>query len=198
MEIEELKNMWQQYDRKLNNLEKLNKRLIMETISKKPKRNLSWIQVKIIYAIIATPLIYIIVFPHFFTIGNIDWQMIVGGILSIAVLIILMYFYIKGFITLIGIKVNDDTIVESFQRVCNYKSIITRRQKYLWISYPILLVGIVLIYRKTLTFDTRGFLFMTALLVFLYVVGYAKFRYQQNEIKVLEKELKELKEYLQS
>jgi len=197
MEIEELKKMWQQYDLKLNNLEKLNKRLILETLSKKPKRNLNWIQGKIIYAIIVTPLVFIIVFPKFFTIENIDWQMIVGGILSIAVLIILMYFYIKGFIALIGIKVNDDPIVESFRKVCNYKSIINRRQKYLWISYPILLAGIVLIERKTLTFDTEGLLFMTAILVFLYAIGFVRFRYQQKEIKDLEKELNELKEYLQ-
>jgi len=197
MEIEELDKMWQQYDRKLNNLEKLNKRLIMETLSKKPKWNLSWLQGKIIYAIIVTPLVFIFFFKNFITIGNMDWQMIVGGILSISVLITLMYFYIKGFIALIGIKVNDDTIVESYQKVCNYKSIINRRQKYLYISYPILLVGFVLIGRKILTFDVKGFLFMTGLLVFLYVVGYVRFRYQQNEIKILEEEIKELKEYLQ-
>jgi len=35
MEIEQLKTIWQQYDLKLNNLEKLNKKLIMETLSKK-------------------------------------------------------------------------------------------------------------------------------------------------------------------
>lgn len=196
MEIEELKKIWQQYDQKLNNLEKINKKLILETLSKKSNRKLNWISSKIIYAIIVTLLLYIIILPKFFTIENIDWQMIVGGILSIAVLIILMYFYIKGLITLIGINVNEDPIVESFRKVCNYKSIINKRQKYLWISYPILLAGIVLIERKTLTFDTEGILLMIATLILLFVMGSARFRYQQNEINDLEKEITELEEYL--
>jgi hypothetical protein len=197
MEIDELKKIWQQYDLKLNNLEKINKKLILETLSKKPKKKLSWIQGKIIYAIIVTPLVFIIVIPKFFTIGNIDWQMIVGGILSISVLIILMYFYFKGFIALIGIKVNQDSIVESVRKVIQYKSIINTRQKYLWISYPILLAGIILIERKTLNFDTEGLLFMTAILIFIFAIGYVRFRYQQNEIKDLEKDMTELQDYLQ-
>jgi hypothetical protein len=197
MEIDELKKIWQQYDLKLNNLEKINKKLILETLSKKPERKLNWIQGKTIYAIIVTPLVFIIVIPKFFTIGNIDWQMIVGGILSISVLIILMYFYFKGFIALIRIKVNQDSIVESARKVNHYKSIINTRQKYLWISYPILLAGIVLIERKTLNFDTEGLLFMTAILIFIFVIGYGRFRYQQNEIKDIEKDMTELQDYLQ-
>lgn len=195
MEIEELKNIWQQYDLKLNNLEKLNKKLIMETISKKPQRKLSWMKIKIIYAIIVTPLVFILVFPKFFTIEKMDWQMIVGGSLSIAVLIILIYFYFKSFKALMGIKVNEDTIVESVRKVCYYKSTINKRQKYLWISYPVLFVGIVLFERKALTFDTKRLLFMTAILVFVFILGLVKFRYQRQKVEKLEKEIKELEEY---
>jgi hypothetical protein len=197
MEVEELDKMWQQYDLKLDNLERLNKRLILDTLSKKPKRNLNWLQVKIIYAIIVTPLVFVFFFKEFIIISDLDWQMIVGGLLSIAVLFTLMYFYIKGFLALVGIKVNENNILTSYQKVCKYKSIVNRRQKYLWVSYPILIVGFVLVGHRILTFDTKGLFFMIGILVFVFVIGYARFKYQQNEIKVLEDDLKELKDYLQ-
>lgn len=197
MEIDELKKIWQQYDLILNKLEKINKKLVLKTLSKKPKRKLIWILSKTIYALIITPLVFIIVIPGLFKIGNIDWQMIVGSILSISVLIMFMYFYFKDFIALIGIKVNEDSIVESARKVYQYKSIINRRQKYFWISFPILFAGAVLIYRKTLNFDIEGLLFMTASLVFLSIIVFIKIKYQQKEIKDLEKDIIELKEYLQ-
>ena len=196
MEIDELKKNWQLFGLKLNNIEKINKRLILESLSKKPKRKLNWLQGRIIYAIIVTPLVFIIAIPKFFKIENMDWQMLVGVILSISVLCFLMCFYLKGYLTLTGINVNKDSIVESVRKVCRYKSLINTRQKYLWISYPVLLAGIVLIERKTLNFDITGLLYIIVILGFLYVTGYEKFKYEQKEIKNLEKDLIELEEYL--
>ena len=42
MEYEELKLMWEKYDNKLDYLEKLNKKLIRETLFKRPRRKLNW------------------------------------------------------------------------------------------------------------------------------------------------------------
>lgn len=76
MEIEELKTIWQQYDFKLNNLEKLNKKLVLESLSKKPQRKLKWMTYKSIYGAVMGPIILILVFYPHLKIENIDWKII--------------------------------------------------------------------------------------------------------------------------
>ena len=89
MEIEELKTIWQQYDRKLNNLEKLNKRLIMETLLKKPQSKLYRMKFQSIYGILVGPIVLVIALHPLFKPENIDLKFIVGCVISLVVLIYL-------------------------------------------------------------------------------------------------------------
>jgi len=179
MEIEELKTIWQQYDRKLNNLEKLNKRLIMETLLKKPQSKLYRMKFQSIYGILVGPIVLVIALHPLFKPENIDLKFIVGCVLSLVVLIYL----------------GEDPVIESVHKVNEYKSIMNISKKYYIIICLILFAAVILIGWKGFTFNTKTILYFMALLAFILVLGIRNFKIQHQKIEILEKEILELKEY---
>jgi hypothetical protein len=195
MEIEELKTIWQQYDRKLNNLEKLNRKLVMETLLKKPQSKLNRMKFRSIYGIIVGPTVLVIALHPLFKIENIDLKFIAGSILSLMVLLYLIYINFKGFKALKGINLGADPVIESVRRVNEYKSIMNSSRKFYLIICLALFAGLLLIGWKGFTFDTETILYMGALFVFTLVWGIKKQKIGQQKIEVLEKEILDLKEY---
>jgi uncharacterized membrane protein YbjE (DUF340 family) len=195
MEIEELKKIWNQYDRKLNNLEKLNKKLVMETLLKKPQGKLNRLKFRSIYGILVGPMVLVIALHPLFKIENIDLEFIVGSILSLAVLVYLGYINLMGFRTLKGINLGEDPVIESAHKVNEYKSIMNSSKKYYLIFCMALFAGILLIGWKGFTFNTKTILYMVAIFAFTLVWGIKKMKIQQQKLEVLEKEILDLKEY---
>jgi hypothetical protein len=195
MELEELKTIWQQYDLKLNNLEKLNKKLVMETLSKNPNKRLTFLRIQSIYGLIIFPIVIISVFHSYLKIENIDLKFIIGWILTLSVFIFFTWINIKSFMALKKICIGEDPVIESAKKVNYYKSIINTRQKFVWITYPMLCAGVVLIAWKSFIFDSKTILYMTAIFVFALGWGLKKFKSQQHRIDKLEKEILDLKEY---
>ncbi|HAH22294.1 MAG TPA: hypothetical protein DCL77_00740 [Prolixibacteraceae bacterium] len=195
MEIEELKTIWQQYDRKLNNLEKLNKKLVMETLLKNPQSKLNRLKFRSIYGILVGPIVLPLALHPLFKIENIDLKFIVGCILSLAVLIYLGYSNLKAFNALKQINLGADPVIESAHKVNEYSSIMNGSKKYYLINCLALFAGVLLIGWKAFNFDTKFILYMAALLAFTFVWGIKQFRLQQQKIAVLEKEILDLKEY---
>jgi hypothetical protein len=197
MEIEELKTIWQQYDRKLNNLEKLNKKLVMETLLRKPQSKLNRMKFRSIYGIIVGPIVLTIALHPLFKLENIDLKFIVGCILSLAVLVYLGYTNIKAHKTLKLINLNEDPVIKSIQYVNQYNIIMNNSKKYYLIICLALFTGVLLIGWKGFTFNTKTILYMVALFVFTLVWGIKKMKMEQEKIEVLKKEILDLKEYQQ-
>jgi len=195
MEIEELKTMWQKYDSKLDNLEKLNKKLIMETLSRKPQKKLDWMKYQNIYGIIMTPIVLVVALHSQFKIENIDAKFIVGCLLSLTVVIYLMYYLINSLMTLNGINISRDSIIESARKVNKFKSIFNKRFKFTFISYSTLLVGVLLIGWNRFHFDTEKTIFVIAFLIFARYLAYKRGEIYLSRIENLEKEILELSEY---
>ena len=195
MEIEDLKTIWQKYDSKLDHLEKLNKKLVMETLSKKPQRKLDWIKMKSVYASIFPPIIIILALHQYFKIENIDLTFVIGCLLTFAVMAFLVYISFKSFLALKGIDLSKDSIIESARKVNKYKDILNVRHKYTFITYPVLYVGIILIVWKGLHFNMNTMLFMIGLFVFSMVWSTRQFKVFNGGIERLEKEILDLNEY---
>jgi len=195
MEIEELKKIWSQYDHKLNNLEKLNKKLVMETLIKKPQSKLNRLKFRSIYGIIVGPIVLLIALHPLFKIENIDLKFIVGCILSLAVLVYSCYINLMGFRALKGINLGEDPVIESAHKVTEYKSIMNSSKKYYLIVCFALFAGILLIAWKGLTFNTKTILYMVVIFAFTLAWGIKKMKIQQQKLVVLEKEILDLKEY---
>jgi hypothetical protein len=195
MEIEELKTIWQQYDSKLDNLEKLNKKLIMETLVKKPQRKLNWIKFQSIYGLIIPPAVIIFVLYPLFRIENIDLNFILGFLFIIGTIFFLSYGSFKSFMALKGIDLSNDSVIDAANKVNKYKEIFNMRYKYTIITYPLFYVGTILIIWKGLHFDMKTILFLIGIFVFTVVFGNKKFKMHKEKIDRLEKEILELNEY---
>jgi cation transport ATPase len=195
MDLEELKSLWQQYDHKLNSLEKLNKKLVMETLSKKSQSKLDWMRNKTLLAVILTPILLIVVFYPYLKIENIDWKFILGWILTLTTVIYVAYTSFKSFMILKEINIGVDPIIESVKKVNDYKAIIISRQKYVWITYPALFAGVLLIAWRGFRFDPKTIFFMVGLFVMALVLGIKQLWIQHKKIEDLENEISDLKEY---
>jgi hypothetical protein len=195
MDLEELKSIWQQYDLKLDKLEKLNKKLVMETLSKKPQSKLNWLRYRTILSVIVAPVLLISVFYPYLKIENIDLKFILGWILTLSSIIYVTYINFKSFMILKGINVGEDPIIESAKKVNNYRTIVTARQKYVWITFPVLCAGVIFIAWKGFTFDIKTIFLMVVIFGFALFWGIRQNKIQQNKIDILQKEIDDLNEY---
>ena len=195
MEIEELKTMWQQYDSKLDNLEKLNKKLIMETLSKKPQKKLNWMKYRSLNALISTPIVLLVSMHDCWKIENIDSKFIIGCFLTLLVLVYACYVEFKSFMILKDVDLSNDSIIESARKVSAVKSIFINRQKYDIMTFPILFCGVILIAWKGVHFNTNAIMFLSALCVFALFWGIKLFKKYIIKIDQLHKEILDLNEY---
>ena len=195
MEIEDLKTIWEKYDNKLDNLEKLNKKLVMEIISKKPQRKLEWMKFRSLYGLIVPPIILFVVLQSQFKTENVDLNFIIGCFFTLVVTVFLGYISFKSYIELKGIDLSSDSIIESSKKVNRYKNVLSLRHKYTFITYPLLYVGIILIIWKGIHLNQNTILFMIGLFVFSIVLGNKQFKAHKSKIERLENEILELEEY---
>jgi|ERR1035437_1889277 integral membrane sensor domain MASE1 len=197
MEIEELKAIWQQYDSKLDNLERLNKKLIMETLSKKPQKKLNWMKYRSLYALISAPVIIIVALQDYWKIENIDLKFIIGCFLAFLVIVYACYVEFKSFMILKDVDLSNDSIIESARKVSAFKSIFADRLKSDIMSYPILFAGIILIGWKSFRFDTHTILYMSVLFIVALFWGIKQYKSRKKKIDQLHKEILDLNKFIE-
>lgn len=195
MELAELQSKWQEFDIKLNNLENLNKKLLLGTLSKKPKRKLEWHKFKNLYGIIAAPIILIFVFHPYFKPENFGWKLWVGSLFTLTVIIYIGVLRLKSYLILKGINLGADSIISSAKKILEYKKLINNEWKHAIFYYPIIFIGALLIIWNYLSFDSRTII----LLIFIFVITfalniYAPFK-NKERVERMEKEILELKNY---
>jgi len=195
MELEELKTIWQNYDSKLDNLEKLNKKLIMDTLSKKPQKKLNWMKYRSLNALISTPIVLLVSMHDCWKIENIDSKFIIGCFLTLLVLVYACYVEFKSFMILKDVDLSNDSIIESARKVSAVKSIFINRQKYDIMTFPILFCGVILIAWKSVVFNTNVIVFLSALCVFSLFWGIKQYKRRKEKIDQLHKEILDLNEY---
>ena len=198
MEFEELKSMWEKYDSKLDNLEKMNKILILETLLSKPRVKLKWIKFKSIYMLIGTPVLsclFIFIVGHFL-LENIDIMFIIGSILVFSVTVYFSYLQIKSYLKLKQINIGADSIIESATKISKFKLQYNARWKHAVIYYPIMYVGTLLIIWEPLNFSTKTIVFLTVVFIITYIVNIKGPKIYRDRMERLEKEIINLKEYI--
>lgn len=195
MEYDELKSMWEKYDGKLDNLEKLNKKLLIETLQKKPLRKLFLLKYKSIYSIILFPIaLTVLLYPHF-RFENIDWVFVIGCIFTISVLVYSIYINLKTFRAFSDLDLGKDSAIETAKKSNKIKSVFNTRYRNALITLPLLYSGIVLIAWNGITFNTLTITFMVALFILLFLYNLKVSGFHKKMIDKFEKDILELKEY---
>lgn len=195
MEYEELKSMWEKYDKKLDNLEGLNKKLLAESLSKKPRRKLFFLKYKSIYSIIIYPIVLtMLLYPHFKH-ENVDWKFILGCVFTITVLVYAIYINLKTYMAFNDLDLGADSALESARKSNKIKSVFKTRYRNALISLPLLYWGIVLIIWNSITFNALTIGFIIGLFIILFSYNLKGPAIHRKMIDKFEKEILELKEY---
>lgn len=195
MEYEELKSMWEKYDRKLDKLENLNKKLLIETLSKKTQPKLFLLKYKSVFSIIIYPIILaVLLYPNFKQ-ANIDWKLILGCVLTISVLVNLVYINLKTYMAFNDLDLSNDSVIESARKSNKIKSVFKTRYRNALITLPLLYWGIVLIAWNSIAFNTLTTGLIIALFILLFSYNLKGSGIHKNMIDRLEKEILDLKEY---
>jgi hypothetical protein len=196
MEIEELKAIWQQYDSKLDNLERLNKKLIMETLSKKPQKKLNWMKYRSAYSMFIVPFALAVSLSPNFRVDNVDLKFLIGCVLTLASVVYLTWINLKNYNALNNMNLGDDSIVDSVRKISDFRKLVIRTKKYILFINPILLAGIIFIGWNTITFNMKTILFYTGLFLLILIVTIIQFKRYKEKIDKIENEILDINEYV--
>jgi hypothetical protein len=195
MELEELKITWQKYDSKLDNLEKLNKKLIMETLSKKPQKKLNGMKYRSFFSLFLIPVVLILGLHDNFRIENIDLKFVIGCLLTVTFVSVMCYMNFKGFMVLKGVDLSNDSILESARKVTEFKRLFVTKRKFNLMAFPLFFAGILLISWKSFDFDSNIILVLTGVFIFSLAFGFKELKMYRAQIERLEKDIHDLNEY---
>jgi len=196
MEYEELKSMWEKYDRRLDNLENLNKKLLVETLSKKPRLKLFLLKYKSIYSIIIYPIVLTFLLYPNFKHENIDWKFVLGSVFAVSVVIYAIYINLKTFIAFNDLDLGKDSAIETARKSNKIKSVFKTRYRNALITLPLLYCGIVLIAWNSINFNTLTTIFIIGLFVLLFLYNLKGPGIHKKMIDKFEKDIFELNEYI--
>jgi hypothetical protein len=195
MEYEELKALWEKYNNKLENLEKLNKKLIMETLAGKSQKKINWHKFQSIYALIAVPIILIIALYPNFKQENFNWIFILGCVMITITIFYISIINLKSYLILKSIDLSHNTIIESTRKIIEYKQLVSNRWKHAFFYYPIIFAGVILLGWNRFVFDFNTIFFLTIVFIVTYTINILSPKKHEKKIDRLEKEISELKEY---
>ncbi len=195
MEYEELKSLWVEYDNKLEKLEKMNKKILFESLSRKPRRMIKFLKFKCFQSIITYPIVlFLVVYSNCVT-GSVGVKLIMGCGFSLIVLVYLIYANLKTYSALHALNLEEDTVIEATKKNCEVNNIYGLRKRNSLFSLPILFVGIVFIYWENQQFSTSTIVLLLAILLILFFYNLKGSTTHKNMLKKLEKDIIELNEY---
>jgi len=196
MEYAELEKLWKTYDSKLNRLERLNKRLIIESLAKKQQKKINWLQFRNYYGLIIVPIALIIALHPQIKKGSIDdIKFVTGVMLLLAAIGYNTWHTISLIKTLKKVDLIKDTVIKSASKLNEYKKVVVSRFKTVYISMPITLAAVILIGWKDLQFGQNFYLLTLGLILFIVIKGNQQLQVFKKRMDKMINDINELKEY---
>lgn len=196
MEYSELEKLWIQYDSKLNHLETLNKRLILETLSRKLQKKINWLQFRNYYGPILIPVFLVVaLYPQFNPDSMNDPKIVAGSLLLLASLGFSTWYSITLINKIKKVDLINDTVIKSATQINDYKRMEVSRFKLLFITLPVTLAGVILIGWDGFRFDQNFYLFTAGISLFIVWWAHKQLQRLKKRIDKLVKDINELKEY---
>jgi hypothetical protein len=141
MELEELKNSWDSFEKKIEQQRSIDKEILRQIILKRPESRLKWMRFQSIYSIMVTPLVLFIVLPKTMKFENSYSFWLAASIL----VFFLIYSMIRGFLyykKINDINVYKDTVLETRRKIILIKRFFRWGMKANILILPLLLIAI--------------------------------------------------------
>lgn len=181
MELTELQNIWQDYDKKISENTRLNKEILRIILLEKPKRRLNWIKIKAGIWLFS-PALFVFLILILNVQFNISTRFFLGLGLFLPVYIITYIWDIKYFTLILGI---DFTMpVLSIKKViAELEMYKIKTTKIRYLLMPLAMTGFLLMIIQKITFSISFFSILPLLLIVLVFFSsmYFTFKYSIYE-----------------
>jgi hypothetical protein len=193
MELVELQNIWQDYDKKLSENTRINREILRLILIEKPQRRLNWIKIKAALWIFS-PLLFVLLILILNVQFNISTRFFIGLGLFLPVYIINYIWDIRYF-TLIR-------EIDFTMPVLTIKKVITELEKYKikttkirYLLMPLAMIGFLLmiIHKVTIKLDFFSLLPLILIVLVFFSSMYFTFKYSiYEQYKKLNKDIDEI------
>lgn len=193
MELDELKNIWVQYDKKISDNTRLNKEILKRMLISKPEKRLNWIKIKAGFNLFS-PIILVLLIIFMDVKFNLTINSYIGLSLFMVISVITYIWNIRYFLLIRKIDFSGAilSIKKGIAELEKYK-IKTTRIKYMIMPFAIL--GIFFMVFKKPIFSTESIVFLGLVLIVFISSIYYTFKYSINEqFRQLDKEIAEIVE----
>jgi len=193
MELDELQNIWLQYDRKITDNTHLNKEILKRMLITKPEKRLNWIKIKAGFNVLS-PVILILLIKVMDMKFSLTTNFYIGLSLFLSLFIINYSWNIRYFLLIRKIDFSAAilSIKKQIAELEKYK-IKTTRVRYLIMPFAIL--GIFLMIFKKPIFNAESIVFFVLVLIVFISSIYYTFKYSISEqFRKLNKEITEIEE----
>ena len=193
MELEELQNIWLQYDRKIIDNTHLNKEILKRMLMSKPEKRLNWIKIKagfnVLSPVILILLIKVMDMKFSFTSG-----FYIGLSMFLTLFIINYIWNIRYFLLIRKIDFSG-AILSIKKQIAELEKYKIKTTKIRYLIMPFAIIGIFFMLIQKPIFNTESII-MFALIILVYITSiYYTFKYSISEqFRKLNKEIFEIEE----
>jgi len=193
MELSELQNIWQDYDKKISQNTRLNKEILRLMLISKPRRRLNWIKIRAVYSILS-PLIFVIALLVLNVQFYISISFYIGLALFLPVYTITYIWDIKYFklIRKIDFSMPVLTLKKDITQLEKYK---IKKTRIRYMLMPFAIAGFLLMIIHSMNFSLNFVSIIPLLLIILVFLSsmYITFKYSIYErFKKLNKDIDEI------
>ena len=193
MELDELQNIWLQYDRKITDNTQLNKEILKRMLMSKPEKRLNWIKIKAGFNVLS-PAILILLIKVMDMKFNLTSSFYIGLSLFLTLFIINYIWNIRYFLLVRKIDFSG-AILSIKKQIAELEKYKIKTTKIRYLIMPFAIIGIFFMLIQKPIFNTESIV-MFALIILVYITSiYYTFKYSISEqFRKLNKEIFEIEE----
>lgn len=193
MELDELQNIWLQYDRKITDNTHLNKEILKRMLMSKPEKRLNWIKIKAGFNVLS-PLILILLIKVMDMKFSLTSSFYIGLSMFLTLFIINYIWNIRYFLLIRKIDFSGAILLIKKQ-IAELEKYKIKTTKIRYLIMPFAIIGIFFMLIQKPIFNTESII-MFALIILVYISSiYYTFKYSISEqFRKLNKEIFEIEE----
>ena len=193
MELDELQNIWLQYDQKITDNTHLNKEILKRMLISKPEKRLNWIKIKAGFNVLS-PVILILLIKVMDMKFNLTSSFYIGLSLFLTLFIINYIWNIRYFLLVRKIDFSG-AILSIKKQIAELEKYKIKTTKIRYLIMPFAIIGIFFMLIQKPIFNTESIV-MFALIILVYITSiYYTFKYSISEqFRKLNKEIFEIEE----
>jgi len=193
MELDELQNIWLQYDRKITDNTQLNKEILKRMLMSKPEKRLNWIKIKAGFNVLS-PAILILLIKVMDMKFSLTSSFYIGLSLFLTLFIINYIWNIRYFLLIRKIDFSG-AILSIKKQIAELEKYKIKTTKIRYLIMPFAIIGIFFMLIQKPIFNTESIV-MFALIILVYITSiYYTFKYSISEqFRKLNKEIFEIEE----